>query len=93
MDFESAEDSGSLLQIVQVKLVRQARYGAPIAEGKGKEAGFGFHLEIYDISFAGPRATGSLNKLFRQVYPRSRSATPRPHLSDRQVDLGLEIPT
>jgi hypothetical protein len=57
MDVESTEDSGSLFQIVQMKLVRRARYCAPIAEGKSEAAEVGTHLEIYDISFAGHHAT------------------------------------
>jgi hypothetical protein len=34
---------GSLLQIVQMSLVRRARYCAPIAEGKREAAGAGCH--------------------------------------------------
>jgi hypothetical protein len=50
MDFESTEDFRSLLQIVQMNLVRRARYCAPIAERKCEAAEVGSHLEIYDIT-------------------------------------------
>jgi hypothetical protein len=46
MDFESTEDFRSLLQIVQMNLVRRARYGAPIAERKPEAAEVGCHLDI-----------------------------------------------
>ena len=48
---ESTEDSRSLLQIVQMKLVRRVRYCAPIAERKREAAEVGCHLEVYDITF------------------------------------------
>jgi len=45
MDVESTEDFRSLLQIVQMKLVRRVRYCAPIAESK-YAAEICCHLEI-----------------------------------------------
>jgi hypothetical protein len=75
MDFESTEDSGSLFQIVQMKLVRRARYCAPIAEGKGKAAEVGIHLEIYDISLAATRATGPSKGPLRRGCLRSQMST------------------
>jgi hypothetical protein len=57
MDFESTEDVRSLPQIVQMKLVRRARYCAPIAERKREAAEVGFHLEIYDITLPVSYAT------------------------------------
>jgi hypothetical protein len=60
MDVESAEVSRSLLQIVQMKLVRRARYRAPIAAGKCETAEGGSHLAFYDISSRCRGATGAV---------------------------------
>jgi len=43
MDFESTEILRSLVQIVQMKLVRRARYCAPIAERKHEAAEVSSH--------------------------------------------------
>src|ERR1039458_3112365 len=59
MDVESAEVSRSLLQIVQMKLVRRARYCAPIAAGKRETAEGCSHLAFYDISSRCCGATGA----------------------------------
>jgi hypothetical protein len=77
MDFESTEDSGSLLQIVQIqmKLVRRARYCAPIAERKHEAAEVCCHPELYDISSPRPHATERVS--LHQSVSLTQSAVPQ----------------
>jgi hypothetical protein len=69
MDFESTEDFRSLLQIVQMNLVRRARYCAPIAERKCEAAEVGSHLEIYDITLHLRGATAPLQRVITPKIP------------------------